>query len=168
MRRTCLTVALGVVAVIGGCGGDGVDYERACRLLDADEVSEILGVEVYGGEPDFDRTIPASFCQWIIEGGDTTEGGEPALSMFVSEGSDEDSLDEFDRRRREDDAEEVDDLGDAAYFEYPGDNTLPFLHVRVDDHVATIGVSDDDEHPVTDGEARKMERAAAELVVDRL
>jgi hypothetical protein len=168
--RAAAGLVLGIGVLLAGCnGGDDIDYERACRLLDADEVEEILGVDVYGGQSDTDRTIPASFCEWIIEGGDTTEGGEPALSLFVSEGSDEDSLEEFDRRRDADDAEEVEDLGDAAYFSFPnGTDDIPFLHVRVDDHVATIGVSDDADHPVNGREARKFERAAADLIVDRL
>jgi hypothetical protein len=32
----------------------------------------------------------------------------------------------------------------------------------------TIGVSESDLHPVADDEAKRLERAAAELIVDRL
>ncbi len=45
---------------------------------------------------------------------------------------------------------------------------MPFLELRVGDRIMTVGVSESDLHPVSDDEAKRLERAAADLIVDRL
>ena len=45
---------------------------------------------------------------------------------------------------------------------------MPFLDLRVSDRIMTIGVSGNDLHPVSDEEAKRLERAAVELIVQRL
>ena len=49
-----------------------------------------------------------------------------------------------------------------------GTAEVPFLELRVRDRVMTIGVSRNDLHPVSCEEAKRLERAAAELIVQRL
>ena len=64
--------------------------------------------------------------------------------------------------------ETVRGLGDGAYFYVKGTAEVPFLELRVGDRVMTVGVSESDLHPVSEDEAKRLERAAAELIVDRL
>jgi hypothetical protein len=49
-----------------------------------------------------------------------------------------------------------------------GTADLPFLELRVGDRIMTVGASGNDLHPVSDDEAKRLERAAGELIVDRL
>jgi hypothetical protein len=163
-----LAAGLGVASCGGGADDDeAFDYDRACRLLTDEEAASVLDVSVHDGEADYDRTIPASFCQWIARGSSTFDG-EESYSAFVSEGSDHASLAEFDEHGDEPDATPVRGLGDEAYSFGPGSDSVPFLTVRVDDHVAVIGVSGDGDHPVSPADARRMERAIAAFVVPRL
>jgi hypothetical protein len=170
MNRTVASAALVLIGLVSACGGDGqlsVDYDRACTLLTSEEAEDALGVPVYGGEPDFDRTIPASFCIWVAEGSPRSEG-EATFAIWVSEGSDPDSIEEFESASKEDDADPVEGLGDEAYFHVQGTAEVPWLEVRVGNHVSTIGLSLDDDHPLTADEARAIEREAGEHVAPRL
>ena len=45
---------------------------------------------------------------------------------------------------------------------------MPFLALRVGDRIMTIGASESDIHPVSGDEVKRLERAAAELIVQRL
>jgi hypothetical protein len=47
-------------------------------------------------------------------------------------------------------------------------HALSMLELRVGDRIMTVGVSGSDLHPVSDDEAKRLERAAAELIVERL
>jgi hypothetical protein len=49
-----------------------------------------------------------------------------------------------------------------------GTAEVPFLELRVGDRIMTVGVSGSDLHPVSDDEAKRLERAAADLIVDHL
>jgi hypothetical protein len=59
-------------------------------------------------------------------------------------------------------------LGDGAYYYILGTAEVPFLELLVGDRVMTVGVSGSDLHPVSDDEAKRLERVAAELIVERL
>ena len=59
-------------------------------------------------------------------------------------------------------------LGDGAYYSSKGTADVPFLDLRVSDRIMTLGVSGNDLHPVSDEEAKRLERAAVELIVQRL
>jgi hypothetical protein len=43
-----------------------------------------------------------------------------------------------------------------------------FLVIGVGSRIMTVGVSGNDLHPVSDDEAKRLERAAAELIAERL
>ncbi len=154
-----------VAAACGGSDAEGYDYGRACRLFSDDEAAAVLGVAVHPGEVDDDRTIPESFCVWVARGSSTSPG-EAGYAVFISEGTERFSLDEFNRDRRRRDAVEVEGVGDDAYFHSPG--RLPFLNVLVGEHAVTIGVEGDADHPVTTREAQQIERAVAKIIVSRL
>jgi hypothetical protein len=64
--------------------------------------------------------------------------------------------------------ETVRGLGDGAYFYINGTAEVPFLELRVADRIMTVGVSGNDLHPISDDEAKRLKRAAGELIVDRL
>jgi hypothetical protein len=42
------------------------------------------------------------------------------------------------------------------------------LVIRVGNRIMTVGVSGNDLHPASDDEAKRLERAAAELIAERL
>jgi hypothetical protein len=48
------------------------------------------------------------------------------------------------------------------------ENPVPFLELLVGDQMMTVGVSGNDLHPMSHDEAKRFERAAAELIVQRL
>jgi hypothetical protein len=45
---------------------------------------------------------------------------------------------------------------------------VPFLELLVGNRIMTVGVSGSDQHPVSDDEAKRLERVAAELIVERV
>lgn len=172
MRVRAATSALAALLAAGGliaCGGDGgSDIESACDLLTTSEVDEIMGTPMYPGEQDTDRTIPGTFCDWNSRDYVGEEHENPEYSLFVDEGSTEERRESFDSREDAEQPETVEGLGDGAYFYIPGSAGVPFLELLVGDRVMTIGVSGNDLHPVSDEEAKRLERAAADLIVQRL
>ena len=87
---------------------------------------------------------------------------------MVDEASTDERRDSFDSRKNAKQPETVRGLGDSAYFYIKGTAEVPFLELRVGDRIMTVGVSGNDLHPVSDDEAKRLERAAGELIVDRL
>lgn len=164
-----LVFGLGLAGL--GCSDGGPP--NACDLLTDDEASAILGTPTVGPEEDTDRTIGGSFCSWRAEGTSSGEG-DAAYTLFIDVAGDRGPAD-FARGRGGSDElddggepEPVSDIGDEAFFSGFAENGLPFLEVRVGDEYLTFGVADDDEHPVTEREARDMERQMAEAALPRL
>jgi hypothetical protein len=164
------TVLAAVVAGIGlaACGGDSSDTKSACDLLKTREVTTIMGTDMYSGVQDTDRTIPGTFCDWNSKDYVGEEHENPEYSIFVDEASTDEAHERFEKRENAKQPETVHGLADGAYFYILGTAEVPFLELRVDDRVMTIGVSGNDLHPVSDDEAKRLERAAAELIVQRL
>ena len=142
--------------------------ENACDLLTAQEVTTIMGTAMYGGEQDTDRTIPGTFCDWGSKDYVGEEHENPEYSIFIDEASTDEARESFKVRRDAKQPETAHGLGDGAYFYILGTAEVPFLELLVDDRVMTVGVSGSDLHPVSDDEAKRLERAAAELIVERL
>jgi hypothetical protein len=166
-------LAAGPALACGGSDGDGSSsmngsIESACDLLTTQEVIGIMGTDMYPGEQDTDRTIPGTFCDWNSTDYVGEEQENPEYSIFVDEGSTDERRESFDSRDNAKQPETVRGLGDGAYFYIKGTAEVPFLELLVDDRVMTIGVSGNDLHPVSDDEAKRLERAAAELIVERL
>jgi hypothetical protein len=165
-----LTTGLGVTACDGGSGSSGAsdDIENACDLLTTSEVTAFMGTPMYGGEQDTDRTIPGTFCEWTSKDYVGEEQENPEYAIFVDEASTDERRDSFDNRENAKQPETVRGLGDGAYYYGKGTAQVPFLELRVGNRIMTIGVSESDLHPVSDDEAKRLERAAAELIVQRL
>jgi hypothetical protein len=165
-----LTTGLGVTACGGGSGSSGAsdDIENACDLLTTDEVTAFMGTPMYGGEQDTDRTIPGTFCEWTSKDYVGEEQENPEYAIFVDESSTDEARESFDSREDAKHPETVRGLGDGAFFYVKGTAEVPFLELRVGDRIMTVGVSESDLHPVSEDEAKRLERAAAELIVDRL
>jgi len=165
-----LATGTGLVACDRGGGssssGDGIN--SACDLLTTGEVNRIMGTPMYPGSQDTDRTIPGTFCDWNSKDYVGEEQENPEYSLFVDEASTDERRESFKRRRNAKQPETVRGLGDGAYFYIKGTAQVPFLELLVGDRVMTIGVSGNDLHPVSDEEAKGLERAAAELIVERL
>ena len=166
-----LASAVGAAACDGGSGGSSgsnADIENACDLLTTNEVTAFMGTPMYGGEQDTDRTIPGTFCEWTSKDYVGEEQENPEYAIFVDEASTDERRDSFDSRENAKQPETVRGLGDDAYFYIKGTAEVPFLELRVGDRIMTVGVSGNDLHPVSDDEAKRLERAAGELIVDRL
>jgi hypothetical protein len=168
-------IAAGVA--VGACGSDGGSsgasgvngrIENACDLLTTDEVTAFMGTPMYGGEQDTDRTIPGTFCDWTSKDYVGEEHENPDYGIFIDEASTDEARENFDNRENAKQPETVRGLGDGAYYYILGTAEVPFLELRVGDRVMTIGVSGNDLHPVSDDEAKRLERVAAELIVERL
>ncbi len=174
--RACAIVAAlasGVAAAAcdggsGGSNGSNRDIENACDLLTTNEVTAFMGTPMYGGEQDTDRTIPGTFCEWTSKDYVGEEQENPEYAIFVDEASTDERRDSFDNRKNAKQPETVRGLGDGAYFNIKGSAEVPFLELRVGDRIMTVGVSGSDLHPVSYDEAKRLERAAANLIVDRL
>lgn len=161
--RLLAVVLVATASVLASCT-DGVS--DACSLLSDDEAAEVLGVPVHDGELDTDRTIEATYCEWIAQGSDTSEGADSAYTLWISEGSDRDTVDELEGDRVSDRAEPVPDLdADAFFVSSQGGTELKML---VDGRAVTIGVTGDELHPVSDERERGLELEAAEHVLERL
>ena len=166
-----LASGVGAVACDGGSGGSSGsngDIENACDLLTTNEVTAFMGTPMYGGEQDTDRTIAGTFCEWTSKDYVGEEQENPEYAIFVDEASTDERRDSFDSRENAKQPETVRGLGDGAYFYVKGTAEVPFLELRVGDRIMTVGVSESDLHPVSEDEAKRAERAAAELIVDRL
>jgi hypothetical protein len=166
-----LASGVGAAACDGGSGassGSHGDIENACDLLTTNEVTAFMGTPMYGGEQDTDRTIPGTYCTWTSKDYVGEEQENPEYAIFVDEASTDERRDSFDSRKHAKQPETVRGLGDGAYFYIKGTAEVPYLELRVGDRIMTVGVSGNDLHPVSDGEAKRLERAAAELIVDRL
>jgi hypothetical protein len=169
---TAFATGLGVTACGGGGSGGSSssndDIDNACDLLTTSEVTAFMGTPMYPGEQDTDRTIPGTFCDWTSKDYVGEEQENPEYSMFIDEASTDEARENFDKRENAKQPETVSGLGDGAYFYILGTAEVPFLELRVGDRVMTVGVSGNDLHPVSDDEAKRLERAAAELIVERL
>jgi hypothetical protein len=166
-----LASGVGAAACDGGSGGSSGsngDIENACDLLTTSEVTAFMGTPMYGGEQDTDRTIPGTFCEWTSKDYVGEEQENPEYAIFVDESSTDEARESFDSRENAKQPETVRGLGDGAYFYVKGTAEGPFLELRVGDRIMTVGVSESDLHPVSEDEAKRLERAAAELIVDRL
>jgi hypothetical protein len=166
-----LASGVGAAACDGGSGGSSGssgDIESACDLLTTKEVTAFMGTPMYGGEQDTDRTIPGTFCEWTSKDYVGEEQENPEYAIFVDEASTDERRSSFDSRKNAKQPETVRGLGDGAYFYIKGTAEVPFLELRVGDRIMTVGVSGNDLHPVSDDEAKRLERAAGELIVDRL
>jgi len=165
-----LTTGLGVTACdsISGSSSASDDIENACDLLTTSEVTAFMGTPMYPGEQDTDRTIPGTFCDWTSRDYVGEEQENPEYAIFVDEASTDERRNSFDNRKNAKQPETVRGLGDGAYFYIKGTAEVPFLELRVGDRIMTVGVSGNDLHPVSDDEAKQLERAAAELIVQRL
>jgi hypothetical protein len=174
--RACAIVAalasgVGAAACDGGSGGSSGskgDIESACDLLTTKEVTAFMDTPMYGGEQDTDRTIPGTYCTWTSKDYVGEEQENPEYAIFVDEASTDERRESFDSRTNAKQLETVRGLGDGAYFYIKGTAQVPFLELRVGGRIMTVGVSESDLHPVSDDEAKRLERAAAELIVDRL
>lgn len=142
--------------------------ESACDLLTQSEVIGIMSTDMHGGEQDTDRTIPGTYCSWTSTDYVGEEHENPEYAIFIGEASTDEARESFDNRDDAKQPETVRGLGDGAYFYIKGTAEVPFLELRVDNRVMTVGVSGNDLHPVSDVEAKRLERAAAELIVQRL
>jgi hypothetical protein len=145
---------------------DGI--ESACDLLTTSEVTTVMGTDMYGGSQDTDRTIPGTFCEWTSKDYVGEEQENPEYSIFVDEASTDETRESLDKRENAKQPETVRGLGDGAYFYIKGTAEVPFLELLVAERVMTVGVSGNDLHPVSHDEAKRLERAAAELIVQRL
>jgi hypothetical protein len=96
------------------------------------------------------------------------EQENPEYAVFVDEASTGERRKSFDSRKNAKNPETVRGLGDGAFFHIKGSAQVPFLELRVGDRIMTIGVSESDIHPVSDDDAKRLERAAADLIVQRL
>jgi hypothetical protein len=166
-----LASGVGAAACDGGSGGSSGssgDIESACDLLTTTEVTAFMGTPMYGGEQDTDRTIPGTFCEWTSKDYVGEEQENPDYAIFVDEASTDERRRSFDSRKNAKQPETVRGLGDGAYFYIKGTAEVPFLELRVGDRIMTVGVSGNDLHPVSNDEAKRLERAAGELIVDRL
>jgi hypothetical protein len=164
------TTGLGVTACDGSSGSSGGsdDIENACDLLTTSEGNAFMGTPMYQGEQDTDRTIPGTFCDWTSRDYVGEEQENPEYAIFVDEASTDERRNSFDNCKNAKQPETVRGLGDGAYFYIKGTAEVPFLELRVGDRIMTVGVSGNDLHPVSDDEAKQLERAAAELIVQRL
>jgi hypothetical protein len=151
-----------------GSSGSHGDIENACDLPTTNEVTAFMGTPMYGGEQDTDRTIPGTYCTWTSKDYVGEEQENPEYAIFVDEASTDERGDSFNSRKHAKQPETVRGLGDGAYFYIKGTAEVPFLELRVGDRIMTVGVSGNDLHPVSDNEAKRLERAAAELIVDGL
>jgi len=142
--------------------------KNACGLLTASEVTAFMGTPMYGGEQDTDRTIPGTYCTWTSKDYVGEEQENPDYSIFVDEASTDERRESFDSRKNAKQPETVHGLGDGAYFSIKGTALVPFLELRVGDRIMTVGVSGNDLPPATADDAKRLERAAAELIVNRL
>jgi hypothetical protein len=178
-RSTLFAVALALTfgRALVACNGDDDDdgssstngrIKSACDLLTRSEVIAIMGTDMYPGSQDTDRTIPGTFCEWTSTDYVGEEQENPDYSIFVDEANTDEARESFESRENAKQPETVRGLGDGAYFYILGTARLPFLELLVDDRVMTIGVSGNDVHPVSADEAKRLERAAAELIVQRL
>jgi hypothetical protein len=166
-----LASGVGAAACDGGSGRSSEsngDIENACDLLTTNEVTALMGTPMYGGEQDTDRTIPGTFCEWTSKDYVGEEQENPEYAIFVDEASTDERRESFDSREHAKQPETVRGLGDGAYYYIKGSAEVPFLELRVGDRIMTVGVSESDLHPVSDDEAKRLERAAADLIVDRL
>jgi hypothetical protein len=152
----------------GRSDGASDDIKSACDLLTTLEVTTVMGTDMYGGSQDTDRTIPGTFCEWTSKDYVGEKQENPEYSIFVDEASTEEVRESFKLRRNAKQPETVRGFGDGAYFYILGTAPVPFLELLVGDRVMTVGVSGNDLHPVSHDEARRLERAAAELIVQRL
>jgi hypothetical protein len=175
LRACAIAAALawgvGAAACDGGSGGSSGshgDIENTCDLLTTNEVTAFMGTPMYGGEQDTDRTIPGTYCTWTSKDYVGEEQENPEYAIFVDEASTDERGDSFNSRKHAKQPETVRGLGDGAYFYIKGTAEVPFLELRVGDRIMTVGVSGNDLHPVSDNEAKRLERAAAELIVDGL
>jgi hypothetical protein len=123
---------------------------------------------MHSGEQDTDRTIPGTFCEWTSKDYVGEEQENPEYAVFVDEASTDERRESFDSRKNAKQPETVRGLGDGAYYYVKGTADVPFLELRVSDRIMTVGVSGNDLHPVSDAEAKRLERAAADLIVQRL
>ncbi len=96
------------------------------------------------------------------------EQENPEYAIFIDEASTDERRNSFDSRRNAKKPETVRALGHGAYFDILGTARVPFLELLVGDRVMTIGVSGNNLHPVSNDEAKRLERAAADLIVPRL
>ena len=164
-----LATAAGLTACDRGASNSaGGGIENACDLLTTPEVTTVMGTAMYGGSQDTDRTIPGTFCDWTSRDYVGEEQENPEYAIFVDEASTDERRNSFDNRKNAKQPETVRGLGDGAYFYIKGTAEVPFLELRVGDRIMTVGVSGNDLHPVSDDEAKQLERAAAELIVRRL
>lgn len=169
MHRLAIAAAVTAGFGMAACGGDdGPNIESACDLLTTSEVTGVMGTPMYPGEQDTDRTIPGTYCDWNSKDYVGEEQENPEYSMFIDEASTDERRNSFDSRKNARAPETVRGLGDGAYFSIKGTAEVPFLDLRVSDRIMTIGVSGNDLHPVSDEEAKRLERAAADLIVQRL
>jgi hypothetical protein len=175
--RACALVAALVSGVgAAACDGDASSsssgandrIKNACGLLTTHEVTAFMGTPMHGGEQDTDRTIPGTYCTWTSKDYVGEEQENPDYSIFVDEASTDERRNGFEGRENAKRPETVRGLGDGAYFYNKGTALVPFLELRVGDRIMTVGVSGNDLHPVTDDEAKRLERTAAELIVQRL
>lgn len=169
-----LVLALLALAACGGGGGDSAAPTNACDLLTAEEASDLLGVPTGGGSEDTDRSH-GTYCEWVSEdsnddGDASSDDGEGGPSYFISVEYDsgERAVQNFESGRRsedddDDETEDVDDLGDDAYFEVNGG-----LAVRSGERVFSIFIGDNELHPLATDELRDIELRAAEIILERI
>jgi hypothetical protein len=170
LRHVAIAAAVATGVGTAACGGTdgGPNIESACDLLTTSEVTTIMGTPMHSGEQDTDRTIPGTFCEWTSRDYVGEEQENPEYAVFVDEASTDERRESFDGRENAKQPETVRGLGDGAYYYVKGTADVPFLELRVSDRIMTVGVSGNDRHPVSDEEAKRLERAAADLIVQRL
>ena len=179
-RRWGSSIVLGALLLLGAaaCGSDsGGDAAsvNACDLLTTEEADELLGVPTNGPSEDTDRSH-GTYCEWVSkdsdDGGDASGAGSDseieAYFLNVEHERGEGAVQSFEAGRSDadDDGGEVEavaDLGDDAYFDDIGG-----LNVRRGDTVISTYTDGNEEHQLTEGERRDIERRAAKLVVGRL
>jgi hypothetical protein len=175
VRTARLMVAIALaVGTLAACSGDddagraGPPPDHACDMLTTREASALLGVPAHEPAEDTDRS-GGSFCRWssMDSGYDpdaSDEDDRPQYYVAVEAERGPDRVQSFELTKvvDADRREVVEGLGDDAHFLYQG------LTVRHGDRVVTTYAGGNRRHPLSPAQERRIERQAAELVVEKL
>ena len=167
-RRLLLVVMVLALCSLVACSSSA-GASHACDLLTTSDVEDLLGVPANGGYEDTDRSS-GTYCEWRSEdsddGHDASSDSE-TVPYFISV-TYEQSLSaaqsfESGRERAENKDRDLRGLGNAAHFD-----GRHGLQVRRGDQVFTTYSAGNRDHPLSNAESRAIERAAADIIIDRI
>ena len=174
VRTARLMVAIALaLGALAACSGDdhgraSAPPDHACDMLTTLEASALLGVPAHEPAEDTDRS-GGTFCRWssMDSGYDpdaSDEDDRPQYYVAVEAERGPDRVQSFENTKLEDAdrREVVEGLGDDAHFLYQG------LTLRHGDRVVTTFAGGNQRHPLSPAQERRIERQAAELVVEKL